>query len=176
MKNLDDEILNEYIDGELDGRTKEEVNEALLNSEENLGRLHSLRIVHEQLRMLKEEETSADFTSKLMVRVRKNYKARKEDKYFVLSIFSFMLVICLGIIAYVFSAIVQHTGAGSASVNIINNYLNYFTNNLESINSFLTPKNVSIIGSIFSFGMIITAYIFIDNLRNTKKSLDRLHK
>lgn len=174
MIQLSDEILNRYIDGELDQSTLNEVKTLLKNSEDDRKRLAALQLANRELNNLKVLQVSAGFTEKVMARVRKSSTVVKKDKYFLFSISSVFLFICLAVIGYVIALAI---GSGSQSSNniAIDSYINYLSTALSFVKDFLNTKNISIIGSIFSFGIIISGYIFFENLRNAKRRLSRLH-
>ncbi len=174
MIQLNDEILNQYIDGELNQAALIEVKELLKKSDDGRRRLAALQRVHGELGKIKIYETGADFTSLLMAKIRKNAISIKKDRYFVFSISTIFMIISLAIIGYVFTIAVGSSSSGSMSTNSIDYYINYFTNALETVRNILSAKNISIIGSIFSFGIIITGYIFFENLRHAKRRLSRL--
>jgi len=175
MIRLSDEILNKYIDGELDQLTLNEIKEQLKNSELDRNRLAVLQRIDGELRKLKIYEAPQDFTEKLMVKLRKNAATLKKDKIFIFSISTILMIISLGVIGLVFAIAVSKAGSGPAPTNYMDNYIYYFSGILETIRSFLSAKNISIIGSIFSFGIIITGYIFFENLRQAKRRLSKLH-
>ncbi len=174
MIRLSDEILNKYIDGELEQSTLNEVKEQLKNSEEDRNRLAALQHVHKELGRLEVYEPHSDFTSRVMAYIRKSAVKANKDRYFMFSISTIFILICLAVIGYVFVLGVSN-GSGGFSTFSIDSYINSLTNFLESFKNILSAKNISIIGSIFSFGIIITGYIFFENLRHTKRKLGKLH-
>ena len=86
MMNITDEILNKYLDGELSKQETTEVNSALSTSAEIRKRHNALRLVHEQLSKMEEENVSADFTLKLMRRLPHKIKVPRQQKYFFATI------------------------------------------------------------------------------------------
>ncbi len=173
MIQLSDEILNKFIDGELDQATMNEVRQQLKNSEADTQKLSALQNVHRELGNLKLYEVSNDFTSKLLFKLKKNAKASRKDRFFIFSISSIFIIGSLIIIGLILSAIAgKSSGAETVTLNI-DNYVNYFASAIESIRVFLNAKNISIIGSIFSFGIIISGYVFFENLRQTKRRLSK---
>ena len=175
MIQLSDEILNKYIDGELEEFVLLQIQEQLKNSELDRRRLAALQTVHSELAKIKSYQVSEDFTASIMFKVRKNLKVARKDKYFIFSIVSIFVVISLIIIGY----LIDWTAGQNSSINSItqniNNYVDGFVNAVSPIKDFLTAKNMSIIGSIFSFGIIISGYIFFENLKSTKRRLGKLH-
>ncbi len=84
MIQITDEILNKYLDGELNREQAEQVKSAIRNSEELQRKFNALKLVHDNLSIIKEDEVSAGFTEKLMKKivVRKSV-VPKQQKYFI---------------------------------------------------------------------------------------------
>ena len=69
MIQITDEILNKYLDSELNREEAEQVKSALRNSEELQRKFNALKLVQDKLSILKEDEVSAGFTEKLMKKI-----------------------------------------------------------------------------------------------------------
>jgi hypothetical protein len=174
MIELSDDILNRYIDGELDQATLIEVREQLKNSEAGRYKLSILQKVHSELGKLDSFEVSNNFTSVIMSQLQKKVKVVRKDRFFVFSISLVFLIIILFIISYLFIFSLNNAVSSTQNVEEINNYVNVITNLSTSIKELMTPKNISIIGSILSFGIIITGYLFFENQRQAKRNLSKL--
>ncbi|MCW8823506.1 MAG: hypothetical protein OQK63_05435, partial [Ignavibacteriaceae bacterium] len=86
MIQINDEILNKYLDGELSREEAEQVKSALRNSEELQRKFNALEFINDKLYDIKEEEVSPDFTNDLMKRILKNrFVVPKQQKYFIVS-------------------------------------------------------------------------------------------
>ena len=175
MIKLTDEILNKYIDGDLDNITILEIREQIKNSEIDKKRLNALLAIHDELKKMKVIEVRNDFTSTVMAKLVNKVRSRKKDKFFIFSISSIFVVCSLAIIGYLIVTVVGTNVGGNAANQNIDNYVNYFVNVLASAKEFLTAKNISIIGSVFSFGLIITGYFFFESMRQSKRRLSKLH-
>jgi hypothetical protein len=81
----------------------------------------------------------------------------------------------LAIIGYLLVTVVGSNVGGNAANQNIDNYVNYIVNILATAKEYLTAKNISIIGSVFSLGLIITGYFFFENLRQSKRRLSKMH-
>ncbi len=66
MIQITDEILNKYLDSELNREQTEQVKSAIRNSEELQRKFNALKLVHDNLSIIKEDEVSPGFTEKLM--------------------------------------------------------------------------------------------------------------
>jgi hypothetical protein len=175
MIELNDEILNRYVDGELSQAELSEVRELLKNTESGRLRLNALQRVHSELGRLETFEVSGNFTSTIMSQLVKKTSAVRKDRFFVFSISSIFLTIILAIVGYIVVMSFGHTGDTTQNAQDISNYVGFFTTASASIKALMTPKNISIIGSILSFGIIITGYLFFENQRHIKRNLSKFN-
>jgi anti-sigma factor RsiW len=83
MIELSDEILNKYLDGELEYAELIKVHELLKDSAEARKRLRALQAVHSGLKEMKEYSPSEGFTSLIMGRLYNRVKAKKGQKVFI---------------------------------------------------------------------------------------------
>jgi hypothetical protein len=174
MIELSDEILNKYIDGELDQTTVGELREQLKNSESARLKLAMLQKVHCELGKLKTLEVSGNFTSVIMSKLQRKVKIAHSDKYFVFSISSVFVIIILTILSYLFVGSFNIAGSSTQNIQDFNNYINVIANVSSLIKGLMTSKNISIIGSILSFGILISGYLFFENQRLIKRNLSKL--
>jgi len=169
MKRLSDEILNKYIDGELDYKTLNEVETILKESEVDRENLKILLSVHNELKEIKEFEASGNFTSNLMQKISAKFKPKKADKYFILSISSFFVLLSLAIIGVVIALIVNSPEQTSSTEQ----FFGYLVSSLESFSVFIRKifdgSGISIFGSIISLGIFITAYFFFESHKHIKE-------
>jgi len=174
MMKLTDEILNKYIDGELDQKTLNEVREILRISEEDMKRLKALQFVHQGLKNMKEDEVSSDFTQLVMSKLQRKVKVKKEDRFFIFSISSVFVGLSLIIIGYVIYSFDFGTQS-PGPVQFITNLSDTFESWIISLRTFLNSVNTSVIGSIFSFVIIISAYFLFENFKHTKEQLSKFN-
>lgn len=169
MKRLSDEILNKYIDGELDYKTLNEVEAILRESEVDRENLRVLLKVHNELKEIKEFEVKENFTSNLMQRISAKFKPKKADKYFILSISSFFILLSLAIIGVVIALLVNSPEQTSSTQQ----FMGYLVSSLESFSIFIRKifdgSGISIFGSIISLGILITAYFFFESHKHIKE-------
>ena len=86
MNQITDDILNKYLDGELNALESEQVKAALYSSEVLQRKFNALKIIHDNLSGLKEDEPSSDFTDRLMKKIVKRSTVPKQQKYCMASI------------------------------------------------------------------------------------------
>ena len=168
--NISDEKLNKYLDGELDENEAVEVKLALISSEETKRRFTALRLVHEKLHLLKEDEVSLQFTETVMKKIGESYAVPKSQKYFILSISAFITLICLVILGYVISAILS-SPSGSESQPVIDTLSQKSSELITYTKNLFTGKSLSIVGSIFSLIIMISGYFFFEMQKKGKAKL-----
>lgn len=165
---LNDDILNKYIDGDLDTAARKEIQKILSESEAERKKLNSLLRVHNELKNIKEYKVSNDFTFRLMSGISGKFKPRKSDKYFIISVSSFFVLSSLIIIGVVLSFILSTPGSLTTtelSENVLNS-LKDFTNLLVQIFSGI---GISIFGSIISLAILVSAYFFFESNKRLKE-------
>jgi hypothetical protein len=174
MIKLTDEILNKYIDGELDSDTLNEVREALNSSDELRKRLRALQMVHAGLNNIKPDEVTPNFTRLVMSKIQKELKVKKEERFFIFSISSVFVALSLIIIGYVIY-LLAFSSKASKPLQVITNFSNTFEKGILFFKTFLGSINTSILGSIFSLIIIISAYFLFENIKRTKEQISKLN-
>ena len=167
MIKLDDDILNKYIDGELDSSLAQQIKIQLESSLEDMNKYKALLFVHNELRGLPVEEISPNFTANLMLKIQRSLKSRKEQNFFVVSVLSLFFLISVGIIGYLLANYIFTAEPGSSD------FLTQLTQRSEDfvtlLRNFFSKGNVSIIGSIFSFVILISGYFFYESVKHSKQ-------
>ncbi len=171
MNLLSDEILNKYLDGELDKNQSAEIEEIFIKSENDRKRFSALKLIHKELSLMQEDKVSDDFTNSVMAKVNKKFVLPKQQSYFIISVSSVMLLICIVIIAYVVTAIISSSAPQTESLQITET-VNRFGNGLTlELKKLFSGKNLSIIGSVFSLGILISGYFFFEHQKRSKINL-----
>ncbi len=168
MNLLSDEILNKYLDGELDKNQSAEIEEILNKSENDRKRFSALKLIHKELSLMQEDKVSVDFTNNVMARVNKKFALPKQQNYFIVSISSILVLVCLVIVTYVVTAIISSSAPQTESLQITET-VNRFGNGLIlELKKLFSGKNLSIIGSVFSLGILISGYFFFEQQKRRK--------
>ena len=171
MNLLSDEILNKYLDGELDKNQITKVEETLINSENDRKRFSVLKLIHKELTLMQEDKVSFDFTNNVMARVNKKFALPKQQNYFIISITSFLILLCIGIVVFISISIISSAAPQTESLQITET-VNRFGNGLISeLKKLFSGKNLSIIGSVFSLGILISGYFFFEHQKRSKINL-----
>jgi len=170
---ITDEILNRYLDGELSKEELEQVKSALSTSEDLQRRFNALKFVHEKLYELNEDEISAGFTDTLMKQIiKKKFAIPKQQKYFIVSVATFITLLCLVILGFSISAVISSTPSSVGETKSVVDSITTLSYGLvKVIEKVFSGQGLSIIGSIFSIIIIISGYFFFEMQKRAKTNL-----
>lgn len=166
MKNINDELLNKYLDDELSREEKDLVKTSIENSSEVKKRYEALLKAHNLFNSVEEESLSIDFTKLVMKKL--NYKSAiaQQQKYFLLTILSLLGLIILGITGYAFYQVISSIQPIQSS-EIVTTYSKDLG---DYVSSLFGQKNLTILGSVLSFIMLISGYFLYDYQKHSKKN------
>ena len=167
MIELSDEILNKYLDGELEHAELLKVHETLKESDEARKRLRALQTVHLSLKEMKEYSPSAVFTSLIMSRLYTKVKSKKGQKVFIYSVSAVFVLLSLTIAGFAASIIINSAPV-SSPVELNQTILSYSEKIAHVIRSIFSGSGISIFGSVLSLGIIIFSYFFFEFQKNLK--------
>ena len=173
MKELTDELLNRYIDGELSAAELKETEEILKASEDAKRRLLAMQLVHNELKNYPVRTTSLDFSSVLMRKIIRRTNP-KGQRYFIFSISSVFVLMSLGIIGYLTSYILSMGSSNEGRSSGADNFIYLVEKLVYGIKTLFSSGNVSVIGFIFSFVIILSAWFFFDSHKQAKAKLTKL--
>jgi len=163
---IDDDILNRYLDNDLNDDETREVEKLLAGSPELRRKMNLLRLVDSSLKNLPDESPSSDLTSSVMNKILAQRSSGRSQNIFYAFVSGFFIILCLGLTAYFGAAIVVSAGESTTEMPEIAGYLNDFINSFMNI---LGRINLSVLGGLISLILIITGYFFFENVRNLKK-------
>mgnify|MGYP001306910872 CR=1 FL=1 len=165
MKNIDDEVLNDYLDGNLAESELVEVKMAIESNPSINARFESLLAVHKLFRLVEPDKVSDDFEKRVMQRINRGREIAKQQKRFMVMIFSFFGLLLFSIVGYAFTEVLSSIKL-SASENIISTFSVF----LDDYQKFLSNKNnLTILGSILSFVMVISGYFLFELQKKSKR-------
>jgi hypothetical protein len=173
MIQITEEILNKYLDGDLSREEAEQVKSALRNSEELQRKFNALKLVHERLFELREEEVSTDFTDTLMLQiVKRKFAIPKQQKYFIASVATFITLLCLVIFGFAISTMISSAPSSiGESKSVVDSISNLSDGLVDVLKHLFRGEGLSIIGSIFSIIIIISGYFFFEMQKRSKANL-----
>lgn len=166
MKNIDDELLNKYLDEELSREEKDLVKTAIDNSIEVKKRYEALLKAHTLLKSIEEYSTSIDFTKSVMNKLGNRNAIAQQQKHFLFLILSLLGLIILGTTGYVFYQIISSMQL-SESTLVVTTYSKGIG---DYISHLFGQKNLTIFGSVLSFIMLVSGYFLYDYQKHSKKN------
>ena len=174
MSKLTDEILNKYIDGELDTFELKDVQSELEKDDSVLARLKALRMVDNSLRQIEIEQTSATFTDKVMkaLAVTKSV-AKPKISFFYISVVSIFTVGVLAVLIAAFRT-AQNENGPSALTSYADKFNELVGKNLISLKSIFANPNVMLVISVFSLILLVSAYFTFEAHKNFTKKLNSI--
>ena len=172
MMQITDEILNKYLDGELSVEEVKQIKSTLHNSDELQRKYNALKLVHDSLSFLKEDEVSPAFTEKLMKQLVTRSTVPKQQKYFIASVVTFISILCLVIFGFSISAIISASSSSKEETKSVFDSVSNLSGGLvEALQQLFSGAGLSIIGSIFSIIVLISGYFFFEMQKRTKADL-----
>ncbi|MBA4406480.1 hypothetical protein C0389_04325 [bacterium] len=174
MSKLTDEILNKYIDGELDSYELKNVQNELEKDGFALARLRALRMVDNSLRQIEVEQTSVNFTDKVMKAIALTKSAVKPKvNYFFISITS---IFSIGVLAALIAAFrsEEKSSGPSAITPYAERLKDLMGKNLTALQHIFADPNVMLIISVFSLILLVGAYFTFEAHKNFTKKLNSI--
>ena len=173
MIQITDEILNKYLDSELSREEADQVKSALNLSEELKRKFNSLKLVHEKLSSLKEDEVGPAFTDSLMKQiVTKKFAIPKQQMYFIASVATFITLLCLVIFGFAISVMISSSSSSTAdSKSLLDSVSNLSNGLVKTSKQLFSGEGLSIIGSIFSIVVLVSGYFFFEMQKRAKANL-----
>lgn len=170
---INDEILNKYLDGELSREEAEQVKLALSASEELQRKFNSLKFINDNLYNIKKDELSSAFTDDLMKRIlKKRFVVPKQQKYFIVSVATFITLLCLVIFGFSISALISSAPSSIGdSTSVVDSITKLSDGLVKVIEKVFSGRGLSIVGSIFSIIIIISGYFFFEMQKRSKANL-----
>lgn len=164
MKDLQEKI-NKYLDGEMSENEKKEFLNEVECSPELKRELTLFSKTHKLFASIPTDNTSIDFTSRLMKRVLTKSRTSNEQKTFLYSVYSIFGIMILGILGYLaYQIIGAHSGETQSlfsAKEIANQVGNYFS-------TLFGKQGLSIIGSILALSLLVASYLLYDQKRITR--------
>jgi len=172
MNNITDEILNKYIDGELEPFELAEVKNEIEKNDEALARLKALRLVDNSLKQMEVEQAPINLSEKVMKAISNASKAVKPKiSYFFVTIISLFSVGVLGVIVAAFRSI--DNGNGQSTVTpYMDKTKDVIGKNLIEFQNFFSNKNVLLVVSVLTLILLITVYLTFEAHKNFKNKLN----
>lgn len=172
MNKLTDEILNKYIDGELEPFELAEVKNEIEKNDEVLTRLKALRLVDSSLKQMEVEQAPVNFSEKVMKAISDASKTIKPKvSYFFVSIITLFSIGVLGVIIAAFRSIDNENGQPTMAP-YVDKAKELIGKNLIEFQNFFSNENVLLVVSILTLILLVTVYLTFEAHKNFKNKLN----
>lgn len=166
MIKINDDLLNRFLDNELSNEEKDFILREIEKSTELKKRYEVLLKTHLLLKNINPDFPSIDFSKIVMQKISKRVTSESQQKRFLFIILSLFGIAIIGSVGYLFYQIIS-TIQLSNSNDIISNYSNTIRDYFSAI---FKKENISIIGSVLSFIMLISGYFLYNYWKNSQKN------
>ena len=171
MNKLTDEILNKYIDGELEPFELADIKNEIDCNYEALARLKALRLVDNSLRLMEVEPAPNNFSERVMKVISATSKVVKPKiSYFFVAIISLFSIGVLGVIGVALRSAEKDNGQ-SKMTPYMDKAKEVIEKNLTSFQNFFADKNVLLVVSMLTLILLITVYLTFEAHKNFTKKL-----
>jgi hypothetical protein len=169
MNKMNDDILNRYIDNELNSSEESELKLLLASSPELQKRLDTLIIIDYNLKKVQAENPSDRFTYNVMAKIRKNSAKFRSQNYFIIFIAGIIFLLCIAVVAYAYITSVNSGSQIPLSLDIIENSGNTIERFTRILSNIFNPEYFSLVGSLISVTVLISGYFFFESHRRVMK-------
>lgn len=174
MNNINDELLNRYIDNELDNVELSELKAALDNDAEAVSRLKALRTVDNSLKQMQNETAPTGLTEKLMIKIQSATKIVKPKiSYFFISVLSIFSIAILAIVIFALRN-VKVDNSKSVLDPIFEQIQVFASKNLNFFDLMFKNNAILLIGAMLAIIMLFAAYFTIESHKNFKNKLNSI--
>jgi hypothetical protein len=174
MDEINDELLNKFLDKELDPADILRVEKEISNSEDLRKRYQALKTVHHGLMKMEAEETSHEFLNKVMTKLNRRGYYFKQQNYFLAAIYLVFMGGAIALVGYIMYGMFSVNTETAYASDIIDSTLVQFSNFTSSIKNYFNDTNISLIGSILAFTLIISGYLLFESFKNSKTNLNKI--
>jgi hypothetical protein len=174
MDEINDELLNKFLDKELEHVDNQRIEIAISNSEDVRKRYQALKTVHSSLLKMNIEETSPEFVNKVMLQLNRKMHLFKQQNYFLAAMYIIFLGGAITLVSYIMYGMFASGTGTSNTTELIDSTLLQFENLSTGIRNFFYDTNISLIGSILAFTIIVSGYVLFETFKHTKTDLHKI--
>ncbi len=174
MSKLTDEMLNKYLDGDLEVSDLEAVKEELNSDPDALARLRALRAVDATLKTIEADHAPENISDRIMKKISAGkYTVKTAPAHFFISIISILLVGIISVTVAAFRS-ASHSSANNNLVDYTDKIKNTLVKNAESAQNFFSNPGVVFTVGALTIIFLIAAYFTIESHKNFTKKFNSL--
>ncbi|MBU0560520.1 MAG: hypothetical protein KJ799_10340 [Bacteroidetes bacterium] len=172
MVKLSDEILNKFIDNELNSHEVADIKEIVDNDSVELKKLQAHSAVHKILNTIDPLPAPSGITARVMSRIALMSKSSKAEDNFIYIILSLFFASIIAVLGY---TIFQVNGSGESSAIFINfnSFISSYLAKLDFVKSITSNDQFLLIGASLTFMLLISAYYIFESHKSFKQKLNK---
>ena len=172
-----DELLNKYIDNELDSNELNELNRLISEKPEMSDELRSMKIVDNTLKEMEIISAPEGITFKIMYVIDRSAKTiRKQVPYLFYSVVTFFSIGILGLVGYAASLSKGESTTITETINKASKFIpkgnKIIDNSIGFLSAIFSSKDIYYIGIVLTLLLLISAYILIDSHKQIKNKIE----
>ncbi len=170
MKNNHDELINKYLDNELESSELNELNNLVKKDSKFKINFITHKYIHENLYDIPIKSAPANITENIMSKILSTISVKYQKSYFFRIIVSiFVLMIVISLFLFFFYALnlpfVQNSSSFAESSK------SYFQPLMEKLNKVLTSDNFKTISAAIGFIILVGFYFTFNSFKSFKERL-----
>jgi len=174
MKKNYDELINKYLDNELDPAELEQFSALLDRDEEAVKNLKAMKLVEQSVRKFEFENAPQDTTYNIMKKIAAAPKAKRSNWFFWIVVSVFLLGIA--VVSYVTIQQYQPPKEGIGTEKTVTAVKDFIGDQTKTLSSVLKGSDVKLIGTVITLLLIISGYFILESHRNLKNRLKSIHR
>jgi len=176
MSEINDELLNKYIDNELESGELAGLKSAMDNDTDALARLKALRAIDSTLRQMQNEPAPDGFTDKLMNKISAAAKiVQPKISYFFITIVSIFSLAILALLIFAFQGM-KIDDTKSNLDPFFQQIKEFAGKNFGFLDIIFKNNAVMLIGALLALILLFTAYFTVESHKNFKHKLDSISR
>lgn len=172
MKNVNDELLNRYIDGELSAQEINDLEKELAANSSLVDRLKALKMTETVLKGMEHESAPANIAQRIMQKIESVSSIKNQKPYFLYGIVVFIAFITIAAVGLVLSQLPPESEDALPIEPFIDKLTVAVSENVSVISEVLQNPTILLIGASLTLISLIAAYYLFDAHKSFKKRLD----
>ena len=171
MKKKIDELINDYVDGNLESSEVEELNNLLSQNPESVTLLKAHKIVDAHLKQMEYESAPENIAAKIINKIGSTFKSELPKSYFLQGLIGFFGVFLGGLIVYFFTYFSSSDKNYKNSEVVISKIQNVLNDIVGKLTGHLVDVDMMLAVSVVSLIVMLSFYFLYESNKTFRKKL-----
>ncbi len=172
MKRLNNDVLNKYVDNELDEFEINELKEIINSNPEAQKQLNAHEMVDIILRKLEAKKAPAGINQFVMDKILNIPQSKSKVNYFFVSVIVVFTTLIFSSLGYLLSQVNFGESSSSTSLGVKEKIANFVSDYIPQVPALLDTSTLLFIGGSLTVVLLISGYFIIENHRSFKSKLN----